>query len=45
MMSPLLQGKLAAYAVQGNDEPLATKGNRAAYVVQGNDESFATKGN
>ncbi len=32
-MSPSSQGQLAAYIMQDDDEPLATKGLRAAYAV------------
>jgi hypothetical protein len=44
-MSPLPQGPLATYIVQGDDDPLATKGNRVAYVVQGNDKPLPTNTN
>jgi hypothetical protein len=38
------QEQLAMYVMQGNNDPLATKGNRVAYVVQGNDKPLATMG-
>jgi hypothetical protein len=43
-MSPLPQGQLAAYVMQEDNEPLATKDLRTAYVVQGNDKPFTTIG-
>jgi hypothetical protein len=43
-MSPLPQWQLAAYVMQDNDEPLATKSLRDAYAVQGNNEPLPTMG-
>jgi hypothetical protein len=44
MISLSPQRQLAAYIIQDNDEPLATKGLRATYAVQGNNKPLATIG-
>jgi hypothetical protein len=41
---PSLQGQLAMYVMQDDNEPLATKGLRAAYAVQGNNKPLAKMG-
>ncbi len=41
-MSPSLQGQLATYVMQDDNEPLATTGLRATYPVQGNNEPLTT---
>ncbi len=43
-MSPLPQGQLAAYVMQDDNEPIATKGLRTAHAVQGNDKPLTTIG-
>ncbi len=43
MMSPLPQGQLVPYIVQGDDEPFP-QGQLAMYAMQGNKEPLTTMG-